>query len=174
MFAGILFTAVKVANCMRRLVKNPSRPTNKASGRSRGKSGKGCIDLTDRRGVQNLDIQSERRGGLLHLPQRGLDVRNTGRIFEHGDTNGVGYQIMQESQPPGRHLGGEKIGSRDVAAGRARLATRPNWTGSFPMPKAIGIVAVGALAASATVAMLGVTITATCRRTRSAINAGTR
>ena len=33
--------------------------------------------------------------------------------------------------------------------GRARLATRPSWTGSSPTPKTIGIVAVAALAASA-------------------------
>jgi len=38
--AGILFTAVKVANCPRRLVKNPSGPTNKASGRSRARAAK--------------------------------------------------------------------------------------------------------------------------------------
>src|SRR5262245_46654292 len=33
--------------------------------------------------------------------------------------------------------------------GRARLATRPNLTGSSPTPKTIGIVVVAALAASA-------------------------
>jgi hypothetical protein len=55
--------------------------------------------------------------------------------------------------------------------GRARLATRPSFTGSSATPKTIGIVFVAALAASAAV-VVGVAITATRRRTRSAISAG--
>src|SRR5260370_540553 len=57
--------------------------------------------------------------------------------------------------------------------GRARLATRPSRTGSSPTPKAIGIVAVAALAAIVG-AFPGGAITATCRRTRSASSAGRR
>ena len=58
--------------------------------------------------------------------------------------------------------------------GQARLATRPSRTGSWPIPKTIGIVAVAVLAVSATCALPGVTITATWRRTRSAISTGRR
>src|SRR5215467_1158957 len=53
--------------------------------------------------------------------------------------------------------------------GRARLATRPVLTGFSATPKTIGIVAVAALAASAVKLPPGVAITATWRRTRSAI-----
>src|SRR5262245_14249051 len=45
--------------------------------------------------------------------------------------------------------------------GRARLATRPNLTGSSPTPKTIGIVVVAALAAWAVAVWPGVAITAT-------------
>src|SRR5262245_16420746 len=55
--------------------------------------------------------------------------------------------------------------------GRARLATRPSLTGSSPTPKTIGIVAVATLAASDAGLLPGVAITATRRRTRSAIGA---
>ena len=58
--------------------------------------------------------------------------------------------------------------------GRARLATRPNLTGSSPTPKTIGIVVVAALAASAAEVLPGVAITATRRRTRSAMSDGRR
>ncbi len=64
------------------------------------KGGKGCIDLAIVLGVENLDFQSERGSGCLHVPHRGLGVRSTGRIDEHGNTNGLGYQVMQEPQPP--------------------------------------------------------------------------
>ena len=58
--------------------------------------------------------------------------------------------------------------------GRARLSTRPNLTGFSAKPKTIGIVAVAALAASVATLLPGVAITATFRRTRSAISAGRR
>ena len=54
--------------------------------------------------------------------------------------------------------------------GRARLATRPSLTGSSPTPNTIGIVSVAALAATAS-SMVGAAITATRRRTKSAITA---
>ena len=55
--------------------------------------------------------------------------------------------------------------------GRARLATRPSLTGSSMTPKMIGIVVVAALAASAP-AVEAVAMTATRRRTKSAMRAG--
>src|SRR5262245_60538849 len=57
--------------------------------------------------------------------------------------------------------------------GRARLATRPNLTGSSPTPNTIGIVVVAAFAACA-IRLPGVAMTATRRRTRSAMRAGRR
>jgi hypothetical protein len=56
--------------------------------------------------------------------------------------------------------------------GRARLATSPASTGSTPLVKTTGIVAVAAFAASAETIPPVVAITLTGRRTRSAANAG--
>jgi len=58
-----------------------------------------------------------------------------------------------------------------LLSGRLRLATRPIWAGSPAVLKTIGIVVVAAFAASAEVP-LGVAMTATCRRTRSAAKSG--
>ena len=57
--------------------------------------------------------------------------------------------------------------------GRLKLATSPAWTGSAPVRKTIGIVAVAVLAANAEAFPL-VAITVTWRRTRSAASAGSR
>jgi hypothetical protein len=56
--------------------------------------------------------------------------------------------------------------------GRARLDTRPSFTGSSPTPNTIGIVVVAALAALAATVPPGVAIKATRRRTRSAVSVG--
>src|SRR5262249_30140529 len=56
--------------------------------------------------------------------------------------------------------------------GRLMLETRPRLTGAPPIEKAIGMVAVAALAASGAAALWIATITATWRRTRSAASAG--
>src|SRR5207248_2870851 len=58
--------------------------------------------------------------------------------------------------------------------GRAKLATRPNLTGSSETPKTIGIVVVAAFASGAATVKAGVAITATRRRTRSAMSDGKR
>jgi hypothetical protein len=58
--------------------------------------------------------------------------------------------------------------------GRLRLATSPTSTGSAPIVKTIGIAVVAAFAASADGIPPVVTITAACRRTRSAAIAGNR
>src|SRR6516162_3860978 len=56
--------------------------------------------------------------------------------------------------------------------GRAKLVTRPSSTGSKPIAKTIGTVAVASFAARAARVAAGVAITATRRRTRAAISAG--
>jgi hypothetical protein len=56
--------------------------------------------------------------------------------------------------------------------GRLRLTTRQAWTGSTPITKAIGIVAVAALAASAAATPPGVTMTLAARLTRSTASSG--
>src|SRR5215470_5309020 len=60
-----------------------------------------------------------------------------------------------------------------LAPGRFKLATNPSWTGSPATKKTIGVVVVAALAASAEGVVVA-TMTATWRRTRSAVKAGSR
>jgi hypothetical protein len=60
------------------------------------KHGKGCIDLEDRAGVEKPDSQPHGAGGFLHLAECGLGIRGVGRIDEHGNTHGLGHQLMQE------------------------------------------------------------------------------
>src|SRR5262249_51095639 len=67
-----------------------------------------------------------------------------------------------------------KVLGLEVPPGRARLATKPNLTGSSPTLKTIGMVVVAALATWAARLPSGVAITATRRRTRSAMSAGRR
>ena len=62
-------------------------------------------------------MQPDGGGGFLRVPQRGLGVGSIGRIDEHGNTNSLGHQLMQESQPLGHHLLDEKIDAGRVAAG---------------------------------------------------------
>jgi hypothetical protein len=58
--------------------------------------------------------------------------------------------------------------------GRAKLATRPDSTGSVPVWKTIGIVEVALFAANAEESPPSVTITSTWRSARSAANARSR
>ena len=57
--------------------------------------------------------------------------------------------------------------------GRLRLSTRPSFTGSSPVEKTIGIVAVAALTAGAAGGPAANT-TATCRLSKSATSVGSR
>jgi hypothetical protein len=80
---------------------------------------------------------------------------------------------MQESSRLETTSALKKLKPVALPPGRARLATRPSLTGSSATPNTIGIVAVAALAAIAA-GVPDVAITATRRRTRSAISAGRR
>jgi len=118
------------------------------------KGGKGRIDLADRRSTEDMDLQPEGAGGVLHIPQRGLGGPRVSRIDQHRNTNGLGHKLMQESQPLGVYLLVKKI------EGRATLRARPSLTGSSKTPNTIGIVAVAALATIAA-GWKGVAIAAT-------------
>src|SRR5262249_11920173 len=64
--------------------------------------------------------------------------------------------------------------NRKLPPGRARLVTKPSLTGSSPVMKTMGIVGVAPLAATTAGGPPTVANTATCRRTNSAANAGSR
>src|SRR5262249_24166698 len=132
------------------------------------------FDLAVCAGVEDLDLQSHGAGSRVRVFQR--DLRNPGivRIDEYRHPRGYGYQVMQEFQALCRQLLGVEIDPRQIAPGRARLATRPSPTGSWATMKTVGIVVVAALAANVTVGPPDATITATCRRTSSAASTGSR
>src|SRR5262245_8769915 len=136
-------------------------------------SGEGRLDLAAGAGVEDLNLQSHCTGGFRYVSYA-LGTSDIGWIDQHGNSNGLGHQLVQKCQALCPQLGREKIDPGQVPPGRARLATRPSLTGSSPTPKTIGIVVVAALAASAAALPAGVAITATRRRARSAISAGRR
>src|SRR5262245_14836983 len=57
--------------------------------------GEGRIDLAVRAGVDQLDCESDTASSFPHLSRHGLGRRGIGRIDEYGNTNGLGYQLMQ-------------------------------------------------------------------------------
>ena len=114
------------------------------------KGGEGGINLTDRRGIENLSLPSdagsgppsppvtwtsalEALAGLTSTATRTAFGTRSCRSRSRLATTSLKKSLMPVALPPGR----------------AKLATRPSWTGSSPTPNTIGIVEVAALAASA-------------------------
>src|SRR5262249_44046651 len=155
------------------LWENASPATKRASGRSRSRVAKaasispivvalriwicrpmaGAASCT----ICNWDSVDEAFAGLRSTATRTALGTKSCRSRSRFAANSTASQLMPVRLPPGR----------------ARLATRPSLPGSSPTPNTIGIVVVAALAASEGT-LPAVAITATCRRTRSAISAGRR
>jgi hypothetical protein len=57
--------------------------------------GKDPIDLVARYGFEITDLQADGAGSFLHVPRCGLGGR-IARMEEHGNTNSIGHQFMQE------------------------------------------------------------------------------
>src|SRR5919201_5980835 len=90
-----------------------------------GKTGKGGIDLADRRGVKDhLDLQSHCTCGFRDVAERSLGRLDIGRINKHGNTTGLWHQVMQEPQPLGRQLRIEKIDASRVATGPGEVGDK--------------------------------------------------
>ena len=142
-------------------MKNASGADEEGIGALARKGDKRRIDLADRAGVEDLKLQPDRGSRLLQVPQRGFGVCGVGRIDEHGNTNGLGHQVVQEPQPFGHHLVGEKIDAGRVAAWPGEAGDKTELDRVLRDPNTIGIVAVAALAASAAGVLPGVAITAT-------------
>jgi hypothetical protein len=78
-------------------------------------------------------LQPDRGGGLLHLAQCELGAPSVGRIEEHRNTNGLGHEVVQELQPLGHDLPGEKIDAGRVAARAGEASDKANLDRlSFP------------------------------------------
>ena len=72
-----------------------------------------------------------------------------GRVDEERNDGRRGHQLVQQLQPLRPQLHVQVVTPVRLPPGRFRLATSPASTGSAPVRKTIGIVAVAALAASA-------------------------
>src|SRR5262245_54858693 len=132
---------------------------------------KGRINFAGRACVEDLDSKAERVGSRFDISQSGLG-RRPARTDKHGDACGGGQQLAHELQALCHQLSTEDVDASQIAAGLARLATRPSLTGSSAEMKTIGIELVANLAASDAPAT--VVITATRLRTKSAANSGNR
>src|SRR6516225_4933534 len=128
------------------------------------KGGKSRTNFVARAGVEDMDLQPDNVGGFLHLVQCRLGSATR---------TALGTSSCRSSSRLATTSRSKKLTPVALPPGRARLATRPSLTGSSPALKTIGIVAVAALAASAATTP-SAAITATRRRTKSAINAGKR
>jgi hypothetical protein len=138
------------------------------------KTREGRLDFAAGVGVEHLNLQSEGACGFRYISQRGPGGRSVCRIDQHGNPNGLGHQVVQEPSRLATNSEVKVLMPVALPPGRARLPTKPSLTGSSATPKMIGIVVVAALAASDGGLLPGVAITATRRRTRSAISDGRR
>ena len=74
--------------------------------------------------LRYLDLQSHCVCGFWDVSERALGSRDIGRIDEHGNTNGLWHQVMQESQPLGRQFRVEKIDASRVATGSGEVGDK--------------------------------------------------
>src|SRR5262245_7488269 len=116
------------------------------------------LAVFERSAAQNSDHRQRR---LL----RARRERQRGRAAESQDELAAPHSITSSARPSN---GSGKVRPSVFADGRFRLLTSPNWTGSAPVRKMIGIVAVAALAASPAAMPPGAARTATRRAARSA------
>ena len=80
------------------------------------KSREGRLDFAAGAGVEHSNLQPEAACSFWHVPQNDLGDRSIGRIDKHGDTNCVGYQLMQQAQPLGQSLLDEIVDAGHIAA----------------------------------------------------------
>jgi hypothetical protein len=66
-----------------------------------------------------LDLQPDSAGSFLHVSRCGLGVRGIGRVDEYCNTSGLGYQLVQKTQPLCHYLP-----RKEIDAGR--VASRPS------------------------------------------------
>jgi hypothetical protein len=127
------------------------------------------------RDSQDDDILAESACCCAHIALLLLCLHRASRIdVEVPNRCGLRDHLGQEFESLRLELRGDEGGSRDVAAGRLRLVTRPRRTGSAPNARTMGIVEVAALAARAGRAPPAATITETRRLAKSAARAPSR
>jgi len=121
--------------------------------------------------VHDVNLLTNGARGFLDILQLPLG-RETGGVQEHTDQRGRRNQLVQESQPFAFHLADEHVHTGDVAIQSIEAGDQPILDRVSAGGKTIGISVVAALAAKMEFNPPVETITATCRRTRSAASAG--
>src|SRR5262249_3629943 len=122
---------------------------------------------------QDHNLASERLRRGQHLARQILANWRVCRGGKVADRRRLGSQFEQQTELLAHQLGIEQIHSRfTLLLGRLKLLTMLYFTGAMPIKKTIGIVEVAAFAARTAVGEPVVTITAACRRTRSAASSG--
>ena len=122
--------------------------------------------------VANEQLQPGRLGGGLQIGALSLGVGCI-RIDQYPDDRCLGHDLAQQVEPLRPSPPARKLAPVTLPPGRFRLATRPSLTGSSPVAKTIGIVAVASLAARAAGKPLA-QMTRAGRRTSSTASAGDR
>jgi hypothetical protein len=125
------------------------------------KTGKGRIDLADRRGVEDMDLQPDGRGGFPYSRNVVSALEALLGLMSTAKRTALGTKSCKSRSRLAATSREKELKPVALPPGRARLATRPSRTGSSGTPKTIGIVAVAALAASEATMLPGVAITAT-------------
>jgi hypothetical protein len=113
-----LLTAISFRAACRRLKRNIIKPIVVVVRRQALSTRQNPITGAGRGGRPRRS-QPDGGGGFLPtrvIPRCGLGVRSICRIDKHGNTHGLGRQLMQECQPLRLHLLDEKIDAGRVAA----------------------------------------------------------
>src|SRR6185312_12608017 len=121
---------------------------------------KGRVEVALAAGIHDMNQLSYSAGCLLNFSQYRFVV-GVGRIYQHGNRAARGEQLAQSSSRFAVTTGEKLIAPVAFPPGRARLVTRPYFTGSPPPVKTIGMVEVAALATTAGCKPPVATITAT-------------
>ena len=115
----------------------------------------------------------EGAGRCLHFSQLRLGNNWIGRVDQRRNGGCRGEQFAHQFQPLRRNLHVQLSRTCHIATRSVQIGDKARRTGSLAVVKTIGIVVFAAFAVSAA-GVLVAAITATCRRTRSAIKAGNR
>src|SRR5262249_36550906 len=151
----------------------PVRTDEKGVGTIECHGGEGRFDLAAGAGVENLNLKPDCAGRFRHISYVDSVLMALVGLTSTATRTALGTSSRNSPSRLARTSEVKKLMPVALPPGRARLATKPCATGSPLTPKAIGIVAVAALAASVEGSPI-VAITATRRRTRSDINGGRR
>src|ERR1035437_10115089 len=96
------------------------------------KGGKGRINLADRTGVEDLDLQPDRGSGFLYLRNVGSVSTVLAGLTSTATRTALGTRSYRSRRRLAASSLTKKLMPVALPPGRARLATRPSRTGSPP------------------------------------------